>query len=312
VFEPSQDSGAGERSGSVGMVTPSRPSCAICGSWGRDIGVVESQMNGRQFHLAHCDQCKFSWVTDPRTDFANIYSDDYYAGKGADKHVNYVFDACHCDETAQAYEWRGILEYVSTLTALREDIRWLDYGCGSGGLVNYLRTRGFLNAVGFEQGWALPLLDRLRVPHIGPADIDAHAATFDVVTATEVLEHSVAPLQDLHAARLLLRPGGLLFLTTGNSRPFRGRMASWRYVNPDVHVSFFEPETLSHALRLTGFRPAFPGFGPGWPCIYRAKLHRVFRVRRRHAAAAIVPWPLLSRVLERRYQLARQPVGWAV
>jgi SAM-dependent methyltransferase len=262
--------------------------------------------------MAHCYECRFSWVTDPRTDFADVYSEDYYAGKGADKNINYVFDACHPDRTAQADEWRGVLRYVSTLTAVTEDTRWLDYGCGTGGLVRNLRTQGYSNAVGFEQGWALPLLDRLQVPHIGPDDIGAHAGSFDVVTATEVIEHSVEPLQDLRSIRALLRPGGLLFLTTGNAQPFRGRITTWRYVNPDVHVSFFEPDTLGRAMKLTGFQPEFLGFGVGWPDIYRAKLHRTLRIRQRHHAAALVPWSLLSRVLERRYQLARQPVGWAV
>ena len=68
--------------------------------------------------MAHCDECRFSWVTDPRTDFADVYSEDYYAGKGADTNINYVFDACHPDRTAQADEWRGVLRYVSTLKKL--------------------------------------------------------------------------------------------------------------------------------------------------------------------------------------------------
>jgi SAM-dependent methyltransferase len=293
-------------------LTSAHLTCAICGSLGRDIGLVGSQISDRQFGMAHCDDCGFSWVVDPRTDFATIYSEDYYSGKGADGAVNYLFDASQPTRTAQADEWRGVLQCVSRLMPVTPATKWLDFGCGTGGLVAYLRARGYFNTIGFEQGWALSILDRLNVPHIGPDDVGASAGRYDVVTATEVIEHSVDPLRDLRVVRELLRPGGLLFVTTGNARPFRGRMTKWRYVNPDVHVSFFEPNTLGRAMTLTGYQPEFPGFGVGWPSIYRAKLHRSLRVRRRHAASDLLPWAAISRLLERRLQLAQQPVGWAI
>ena len=54
---------------------------------------------------------------------------------------------------------------------------------------------------------------------------------------------------------------GLLFLTTRNAAPFRKRLSSWRYVVPDVHVSFFEPTTLAVALEVAGFIMNFLDMG---------------------------------------------------
>ena len=251
-------------------------------------------------------------MADPIADLSTVYTDDYYQGTGADKCVNYVFDALHPDTSAQADGWLGVLQSVSELLPVQRTTRWLDYGCGTGSLVRFLRAEGHADAIGLEQGWSQAMLDRLGVPHITPGEVAQHAGTFDVVTAIEVLEHAIDPLEDLRAARTLLRPGGLLFLTTGNARPYRGRMTSWRYVMPDVHISFFEPATLARAMASAGFQPAFPGFGAGWPNIYRAKLHSTLRIRRRHRTADLLPWQTLARGLDRRLQLAQQPVGWAI
>ena len=54
--------------------------------------------------------------------------------------------------TIRAYEWRGITRAVQSLTSDR-NIRWLDFGCGLGGLVRYAHAHGFPNVYGYDQGW---------------------------------------------------------------------------------------------------------------------------------------------------------------
>ena len=76
-----------------------------------------------------------------------------------------------------------------------------------------------------------------------------------MVTAIEVIEHTLDPLAELRTIRGLLRPGGLLFLTTGNAAPFASDLLRWSYIVPEIHVSFFEPDTLERALVKCGFRP---------------------------------------------------------
>jgi hypothetical protein len=111
--------------------------------------------------------------------------------------------------------------------------------------------------------------------------------------------------------RALLRPGGLLFLTTGNAAPYQKRLSSWRYVVPDVHVSFFEPGTLALALDKAGFDPTFPGYLPGWDDIIRFKVLKSVGVRRDRLASQVVPWRLASRIVDRRLRPSAHPVGWA-
>jgi hypothetical protein len=99
-------------------------------------------------------------------------------------------------------------------------------------------------------------------------------------------------------------------MTTGNAEPFRDRITSWRYVTPDVHISYFEPATLARALTAAEFEPAFPGYGAGWADIIRYKILMSLRRKWSSPIEAIVPWGPLARLVDSRLRLSAQPVGW--
>jgi SAM-dependent methyltransferase len=148
------------------------------------------------------------------------------------------------------------------------------------------------------------------VPALTPAELDAAAGSFDVITAVEVVEHLVDPMPALQQIATLLRSGGLFFLTTGNAAPFRGRLAEWTYVHPDVHVGYFEPTTLEVAFRKVGLEPAFPGFVKGFTNLTRYKVLKTLGFKRRRTIERLVPWSLAARVVDRRYRVSAHPVGW--
>jgi SAM-dependent methyltransferase len=268
-----------------------------------------SSFSERDFHLRRCSSCEFIFVADPRLDFSTLYNQDYYAGRGADPNVNYVDEWEHADETVRRYEWRGICRVVSGLTPALRNPKWLDYGCGTGGLVAYARLQGWDRVVGYEEGGSAYRLREARI--IDDGTLEVEAGTYDLVTAIEVIEHAVDPVSVLAHIRRLLRPGGLLFLTTGNAAPYAHRVAEWRYVLPDVHVSYFQPTNLALALSRAGFEPDFPGYRPGWDDIIRFKVLKALRQRKSSPVTSFLPWPLIARLVDRRLGLSAQPVGWA-
>jgi SAM-dependent methyltransferase len=79
--------------------------------------------------------------------------------------------------------------------------------------------------------------------------------TFDLVACIEVLEHIPAPAVYLQEMARILRPGGLLLLTTPNfqglSRWLFG--SRWRVIDPE-HLGYFTPRTLRSVLEEAGFR----------------------------------------------------------
>jgi SAM-dependent methyltransferase len=268
----------------------------------------ERSFSNRNFELAHCATCRFSFVVDPPADLETLYDEAYYRGKGADPMVDYEREL-EDPHTVRVYEWQGILEIIRTLRGSFSDVRWLDYGCGLGGLVRCGRRRG-IDIYGFDEGYAADRMRQDGIPPLTRSELDAAAGSFDVITALEVMEHFADPMPPLREIATLLRPGGVFFLTTGNAEPFRGRLEKWAYVQPDVHLSFFEPGTLEFAFRALGLEPSFPGFVSGFSDLMRYKVLKNLGVKRRHALEGLVPWRLVGRAFDRRYRLSEHPVGW--
>jgi SAM-dependent methyltransferase len=289
--------------------TPQREAtCAVCGAPASITESLWSSFSDRDFELAHCSSCHYSFVVDPRADFAALYDEQYYRGRGADPTVDYEREL-HDPRTVRRYEWQAIVEIVRHLRGPLDRVRWLDFGCGLGGLVRYGREHG-IEISGFDEGYAADRVREEGIPALSPVELDMAAGSFDVVTAIEVLEHLIDPMVTLRRLAALLRPGGLLFLTTGNAEPFRDRLAKWSYVQPDIHVGFFEPGTLATALRGAGLQPAFPGYVPGFDSLLRYKVLKNLRQKRRHAVEGIIPWPLVARAVDRRYRVSAQPIAW--
>ena len=285
--------------------------CRICQQPTSSIGHIDSRYSGRHYELRQCAHCGFSFVANPWTDYPRIYDERYYAGRGADRSVDYQFELEQPERTVRAYEWRGILGIVSTLVPMGQTTRWLDFGCGNGGLVRYVRATAGCEALGFEDGAIAADARRAGVPVIEPRELDTLQGSFDVVTAIEVIEHVTDPLAVLRQIRGLLKNGGLCFLTTGNAAPFRRRLRHWSYVLPDVHVSFFEPSTLAMALRLSGFRPEPRGALPGYDDVIRFKVLKSLGVRRRGPIEALLPWGVIGAIVDRRLGVSAHPIGWA-
>jgi SAM-dependent methyltransferase len=286
--------------------------CPICGNSEFDyVGGVQGTVVDRRYELYRCVTCRFVFVSNPSLEFERIYSEDYYNGRGADTKLNYIGEIQHPTRTVRRYEWRGVLTRVKSLAPVSAQTAWLDYGCGTGGLVQYLRSQA-VDAYGFEQGWCTDLLQRSGLPTLDEDEIDRCRGKFDIVSAIEVIEHTPDPVAMLRTIRHLLKPGGLLFMTTGNAEPFRDRITSWRYVTPDVHISYFEPATLARALSAAGFEPVFLGYGPGWDDIIRYKILMSLRRKWSSVLEAIVPWGMVGRLVDARLKLSAQPVGLAV
>jgi SAM-dependent methyltransferase len=293
------------------LSTPEEPRCRICGAPTLRLGTVHGKYSGRDFELRRCARCRYSFVSDPWTEFARIYDDRYYAGRGADPLVDYSFELASPQRTVRQYEWRGITRLIESLLGGLAGVKWLDFGCGNGGLVRYVRDHTPASPSGFEEGSIATTARALGIPMIEGNSLIAREGEFDVVTAIEVLEHTVDPLAELRTMRRLLRPGGLLFLTTGNAEPFEARMTNWSYVIPEIHVSFFEPETLEYALGESGFRPARVPLRGGFEQIYKFKVLKNLRVRRRSMLTDAIPARPLAALAERKVRLSRHPLGWA-
>ena len=122
--------------------------CRICAGDTAPIGSKWGYFRKREFHLRRCPECGYAFVADPWTDYAAIYSEDYYAGKGADPLVDYQYELDHPDETIRLYEWRGIARAVSSLVRIDQN---------SSGSISAAETAGWCGTAGNTSGAVSPV-----------------------------------------------------------------------------------------------------------------------------------------------------------
>ncbi len=85
-------------------------------------------------------------------------------------------------------------------------------------------------------------------------EFEAENESFDVVASWDVWEHVQDPLESLKRAHSLLRPGGLLAITTVNMGGFMARIMRGRWPwFMRMHLHYFTRKSLAEMVRRAGF-----------------------------------------------------------
>ena len=152
---------------------------------------------------------------------------------------------------------RAVLARIEKL--LPERGRLIDVGSGRGFFLDEARRRGW-EAQGVEvAGWAVTFArEKLGLPITQGSFRELFTlsqGSVDVVTSFDVIEHVVSPHDFLKAAAGVLKPGGLLVLTTPwfDSLLARAMGRRWYCIFP-AHLHYFTRRSLTKALAAGGFR----------------------------------------------------------
>ena len=251
------------------MDDPRSIPCPVCDARTEPFGSKDSSFSGRRFDFQRCERCFFTFVSNPRLDFASVYDDRYYRGEGADPFVDYVHETEHMDRTIRRFEWRGVLDVVSSLVPVGPATRWLDYGCGTGGLVSYLRSHGIEEAFGYEEGWGAQFMVDAGTPPLALDDLPSLRATFDVVTLIEVLEHTIDPVAELERVRRALEAGRTLLFDDRQRRTLPGQVLGLGLCRPRCARFVLRARKLAPCPRTSRVLRDLPGL-PQWLGRHRA------------------------------------------
>ena len=149
--------------------------------------------------------------------------------------------------------------------------RVLDIGCGGGILAEALAQQGAL-VTGIDMAELSLKVARLHL-HESALEIDYQlttveafaehsAAQFDIVTCLEMLEHVPDPASVITSAVRLLKPGGVLFLSTINRNPkaFALAILGAEYIlrmlprGTHEYQKFIKPSEIAAQLRACGMQ----------------------------------------------------------
>jgi SAM-dependent methyltransferase len=225
--------------------------CAICGA-------PEPRPVRQKFGLpiGRCRECGLVFAAPrlPRSDVLARYSAEYFWREYLPSLG--VTDPADVDLAMLDARYAALLGRVAELCA--PPGRLLEIGCGAGLLLKAAERAGW-SVSGFDASETAAAFGRERlrldVACVLAEDADLGRRRYDVVVMCEVLEHLFEPGRVLSAVRLALRDGGLLVLSTPNTRALSGWAlgASWAVWSPAEHLYYFDERTLTRLLEATGF-----------------------------------------------------------
>jgi 2-polyprenyl-3-methyl-5-hydroxy-6-metoxy-1,4-benzoquinol methylase len=233
--------------------------CNLCG--GRNLLPFTTQVGrttGLTFPFVRCDSCGLKFVGRRLTQEQNaaLYSESYFNGTGFDAAVNYVM--LEKSRSLRQGENDGILGKIRLLKGESRALRILDAGCGTGSLLHALRDQGYDALWGVElSGFAARFARESTGAKVIEGDLrsaELGEVRFDVINATEVIEHLRDPAAFFTRVRELLAPGGIFIYSTGNASGPYARLLGprWPYFHPEGHLVYYSPETLSRYFRQAG------------------------------------------------------------
>ena len=228
-----------------GLADLERPDCPLCGP-----GAPQRRRHEfPPYGVVQCACCSLLFLSPRPTEerALELYQDAAYydssvAGRGYDEYLEVR------DHWIRTFDRR-----LRALARHQAPGRALDVGCGPGFFLEAAAGRGY-EPWGLDPSVFAVEIARRRFGdhvHVGVLETATLAAGyFDLVTAFDAFEHVYDPRRFLAAARRLLRPGGLLAITTPDPTSLLARLSGRRWVSFKIpeHVFYWSPATIRRAL----------------------------------------------------------------
>ena len=210
--------------------------CRLCGS--TELHLLYSYTD---FTVDTCPSCGFVQVDrEPSPEeLERLYGAEYFA------HGKYELDSAAVREQVRRLD-------LLAACGVAPGARVLDVGCATGDFL-------LIGSQRFDM-WGIDIsadaveISRERNADIPPEQIMAATlkqmpekfADFDAVVLWDTVEHLWQPTEMIQALRRLVRPGGVIALSTPNiGAPFARLMRRrWPFMTPPEHLCFFSPATM--------------------------------------------------------------------
>jgi len=238
-----------------GVKSEIRP-CALCGSL-----IFKPALECEGFSFVKCKHCGLV-QRNPQPDkneilsrYSSVYGKDYLSYELANEAAFLKLQQLALKDAGFSKAEKKLFASAEKLHAEAPSI--LDIGCATGALIASLRDNGW-RVTGVEIS---PSADyaknerKLDVSNIPLEENHFPSGSFDIILASHLIEHLNDPKTFLEETYRILKPNGIIFITTPDISGFQSRLfgSRWRSAIFD-HLYLFSRRTLKKMLKTAGFR----------------------------------------------------------
>lgn len=177
----------------------------------------------------------YSMCTNCKTVFSDVLDND-----------NLVGGVAEVERNTQQNHLRIARVDEMTLGMKKEDVFILDWGCGTGYLIEDLKKAGYINTFGY---------DAYNPPFQKLPEKDK----FHIVISVECFEHFSAPYVEVDVIHRVLKDNGVCYIETGYLDATREdgiADVDNPYINPDAgHSTIYTHHGMDVLMALRNFRP---------------------------------------------------------
>ncbi len=233
-------------------MTPKRP-CPVCNGnngdklYRQDFELPHGHPLSSGYDLLVCRNCGFVYADTSvsQADYDRFYSEHskYADNKTSTGGGGNPMDDLRLRETA---------EYLATLLT-NENVRILDIGCATGGLLKWLQNLGFHQTVGIDPSDTCVRLTReltgKEAIKGSLGSIPEGIGKFDLVVLSHVAEHVQDVASVVTTLRSLLKPDGLAYVEVPNAAQYKDCLiAPFQDFNTE-HINHFSVQSLKNLFR---------------------------------------------------------------
>lgn len=207
----------------------------------------------RDFHA--CGSCglEFIYPFPAAEEVARLYDQSYYDSWGLDR----------CDDATERMKHATFNDKLDAIEKFMPVTgRILDIGCATGFFLDAARQRGWdpygVELSEYSSAIARQKIGEKRIITGRIEDAAFAAATFDAIVMTDVIEHVCDVHSFLSEVTRILKPGGIISITTPNPAGLSCRLLgrNWPHYKLE-HLMYYTPEALELLLAPLGYGRLF-------------------------------------------------------
>lgn len=226
-------------------MTKHSPACPLCKTVSRFIFAKYE----RDFFVCGACELEFIYPQPTPEEIASLYDQSYYDSWGLNGHED-------ATELMKHDTFNHKLDTIETFMPGKGDI--LDIGCATGFFLDAARQRGW-NPYGVElseysSGIARQKIGTDRIITGRVEEAAFNDAVFDAIIMTDVIEHVSDVHSFLREVTRILKPGGIISITTPNPAGLSCRLLgrNWPHYKLE-HLMYYTPGALELLLEPMGY-----------------------------------------------------------